>query len=65
MNSLQKMVPLILNALNLQKLLNEIFKVIMKLALETLDEVSDIMECPYPHGLLLLARRYGVIYPVN
>ena len=32
------MVPLILNALNLQKLLIEVFKVIMKLALETLDD---------------------------
>ena len=33
---------------NLQMLLMEIFKVTWKLAPETMTEVFDIIECPYP-----------------
>ena len=33
---------------NLQKLLTEIFKVKMKLAPHIMNEVFDIIECPYP-----------------
>ena len=40
-----------INDRNLQKLLTEIFKVKMKLALQIMNEVFDIIECPYyPRG---------------
>ena len=51
---------------NLQKILNKIFKVKMKLAPEIMNEVFDIIECPYLRNELrfksriICTTRYGI-----
>ena len=47
MNFLQDC-PFKIHDRNLQKLFNEIFKVKMKFVPETMNEVFDTTECPYP-----------------